>query len=468
MAFAGRTVRPVLDREKCQQCGVCVRACPAELLPDFRQDGNTVRGFIYSETDPGEKTDLAPCTAACPLGQKVRDYVRLLGQGRVREALLTIREDNPLPGLCGYVCHHPCEKGCVRGTWDDPVSIRELKRYAARYEAAHRDEILEILKGRKQPANGKKVVVIGAGPAGLSCGYELVMAGCDVTIMDALSEPGGMLVGGIPPFRLPRWVIAHDVGMIRELGVVFENQVRIGEDISIRAVLNRGAEAVVLATGAWRDMDLGMVVDGVKGYMGCLDFLGKVNAGQRDIIRGKVLVIGGGNAAMDTARSALRLGAQQVILLYRRTREEMPAIPDEVDAALREGVEMRYLVAPKRVVVQGGGVCGVELMRMEPGPPDETGRRRPVPVEGSAFVEPADFVITAIGQHADLSFLEHGAASKQGTVVCDGSGRVAGYDRLFAAGDAVSGPSTVVEAAASGKRAAGRVMEYLKGGEGPC
>ncbi len=209
MAVFGRTHRPVVDRGLCQRCSVCVKACPAEVFPELRSEGDTVRGYVYTNTDLLRREVLPPCEDACPISQQVRKYVQLLQAGNVEEAMFVIRRDNPLPGVCGYVCHHPCERTCVRGSWDEPVSIRELKRYAVHYELEHRDEIIEMLRQHKQPSKGRKVVIVGAGPAGLACGSELVMHGYSVTIMDALDTPGGMLVGGIPPFRLPRFVIEH-------------------------------------------------------------------------------------------------------------------------------------------------------------------------------------------------------------------------------------------------------------------
>ncbi|MBN2125313.1 MAG: FAD-dependent oxidoreductase [Deltaproteobacteria bacterium] len=468
MAVVGRTHRPVVDPEICQQCGICVRECPAEGMADFRHDRDTVRGFVYTEKRLFAHKSLPPCTEACPLGQKVRDYVRLLHRGRVREALLIIREDNPLPGLCGYVCHHPCEKACLRGSWDAPVSIRELKRYAVQYEMEHREEILGVLRARMQAARGKNAIVVGAGPAGLACAYELIMAGCEVRVLDALDRPGGMLVGGIPPFRLPRWVIDHDVGMIRSLGVEFVPNLSLGKDFTLQKLKEEGADAVILATGAWQDQGLGIPGEETQGMMTCLDFLGKANAGKQEPLHGRVLVIGGGNAAVDTARSALRLGADEVVILYRRTREEMPAIEEEVEEALKEGVQIRFLLGPKQVVSRNGRVAGVEMLRMELGAPDESGRKRPVPVEGSAFVEPASTVITAVGQRPDTSFLKGEGVSGKKVLECDASGMVMGHEAVFAAGDALSGPSTVVEATASGKRAARRVMDYLEGGNGTC
>jgi NADPH-dependent glutamate synthase beta subunit-like oxidoreductase len=391
----------------------------------------------------------------------VRDYVELLEAGEAKEALLVIRRDNPLPGVCGYVCHHPCEDACIRGSWDDAVAIRELKRYAVEHEREYQDEILEVLRKGKEPPCGKKVLIVGAGPAGLACAYELVMQGYEVTVMDALSEPGGMLVACIPPFRLPRHVIAHDVEIIRSLGVEFITSVRV-EDLN--EVLRKGADAVVLATGTWKDLAPGVPGEGSEGYLECLDFLGRVNRGERITLSGIVTVIGGGNAAIDTARSALRLGPDRVIVLYRRSVDEMPAAFEEREAAEREGVEIRYLVAPTRILSEDGRVNGIELVRMELGSPDETGRRRPIPVKGSEFAEKADVVIPAIGQRPRLGFLKAESVSKQGTVSCDTVGTVRGYENVFAAGDAVSGPSTVVEALASGKAVAHQVMDYIQRG----
>jgi formate dehydrogenase major subunit len=360
------------------------------------------------------------------------------------------------------VCHHPCEQACVRGSWDEPVAIRELKRHAAHYEIGHLYEIVEALKGRKKPPKGKKVVIVGSGPAGLACAFELVMQGCEVTILDALDTPGGMLVGGIPSFRLPRSVVEHDAQVIRSLGAAFVGSVRLGDGLSIED-LQRDSDGVVLATGAWKDLSLGVAGEQTAGCFQCLEFLGMVNTGRIRELAGTVVVIGGGNAALDTARSALRLGPEKVSIIYRRSREEMPGSPEEIDAAIREGVKMRYLEAPTRIIGERGQVSGIELMKMELGEIDETGRRRPVPIEGSTGIEGADVVISAIGQGPELSFLKSTAITENGTVWCNAAGMVRGYEGVFAAGDAVSGPSAVVEAIASGKAAARRVMSYLDG-----
>ena len=462
MAVEGRTHKPVIDRDLCQRCSVCVRACPAEYLPDLRYDEDTVRGYVYTHTDLPSTEILPPCVGSCPLGQQVRDYVQLLAAGKVKEALLVIRQDNPLPGVCGYVCHHPCEQACVRGGWDDPVSIRELKRYAVHYEIDHQKEIVAVLREYKKPARGKKVGIVGAGPAGLACAFELALEGYAITIMDALAQPGGMLVGAIPPFRLPRYVIDHDIGIIRSLGVKFILSIRIGKDIPLHEIRRKDFDAFVLATGTWKDRALEVAGEDTPGCLKCLDFLNTVNAGGIINLSGTVLVIGGGNAAIDTARTALRTGSKQVIVLYRRSRQEMPASKEEVEAALHEGVQIQYLVAPKRVVSKEGKIKGVELIRMELGEPDETGRKMPIPMTGSEFIQVGDFVIPAIGQRSDISFLRADSISERGTIYCDRDGQVKEYEGVFAAGDVVTGPSTVVEAIASGKAIARNVKRYLE------
>jgi NADPH-dependent glutamate synthase beta subunit-like oxidoreductase len=465
MAVEGRTHKPVVNRDLCQRCSVCVRECPAEYLPDFRHDEDTMRGYVYTHTDVPIKESLPPCVDSCPLGQQVRDYVQLLAAGKVKEVLLVIRQDNPLPGVCGYVCHHPCEQACVRGSWDDPVSIRELKRYAVHYEIDHQKEIIAVLREYKKPDRGKKVGIVGAGPAGLACAFELALEGYAITVMDALAQPGGMLVGAIPPFRLPRYIINHDIDIIRSLGVKFIPSIRIGKDIPFHEIRRKDFDAFVLATGTWEDKALDVRGEDTPGCMKCLDFLNTVNAGGSINLSGTVLVIGGGNAAVDTARTAQRMGSRQVIILYRRSGHEMPASMEEVKAALNEGVQIQYLVAPKHIVSKDSQIKGVKCIRMELGEPDETGRKIPIPIPGSEFFQAGNFVIPAIGQGSDISFLRAGSISDRGTIYCGKDGQVKEYEGVFAAGDAVTGPSTVVEAIASGKATARSVIRHLEESE---
>jgi len=461
MTVVGRTHRPVVNPELCQRCSVCVRDCPAEVFPELRSDQDTARGTVYTTADVLTRSSLPPCQDACPIGQQVREYIHLLAAGQTREALLTVRKDNPLPGISGCVCHHPCEQACVRGSWDDPVAIRELKRSAVQYEMAHTGEILDHLQEQKQPPRGQKVTIIGAGPAGLACAFELAMAGCEVALLDALERPGGMLSAAIPPFRLPREIIEHDVDMIQSLGVRFTGSIRLGRDITIEEAAY-DTDAVVVATGTWKDQAMGIPGETAKGCFSCLPFLDLANTGQLTSVKGTVAVIGGGNAALDTARSALRLGPDRVTIIYRRSREEMPAGAEEIEAALQEGVELRFQKAPARMIEDQGTLTGMELVSMELGELDGSGRRRPVPVTGSEVTEQVDTVIFALGQQPELAFLPEAALAEQGTISCTPAGMVTGYDKVAAAGDALSGPSTVVEAMASGKQAARSIIDYLE------
>jgi NADPH-dependent glutamate synthase beta subunit-like oxidoreductase len=461
MAVEGRTHRPVVDTELCQGCGVCLRACPAECFYELRSDTDTTRGYVYTNTDLARKEGLPPCVDACPISQDVREYVHLLKKQKVKEALLLIRRDNALPGVCGYVCHHPCEQACIRGSWDDPVAIRELKRYAVHYEMEHYNEIVDALLERKQPSRGKRVTIVGAGPAGLTCGCELAMQGYSVTIMDALTQPGGMLVRAIPPFRLPRYVIAHDVSVIRSLGVTIVNSIRIGKDVSLEAIQKEGADALVLAVGAQRAARIGIEGEEGEGFIDWLSFLEKANIGNGIGLHGKVLVVGGGNVALDVARTALRFGARRVEVLSLEREDEMPADPLELRMAKRERIGFLFQVAPVAVLRTRGRVVGVSCAPAKLGW-DELGRRVPMILAGQSIDVKGDFVITATGQSTELSFLGENSISSKETIELDRRGQIKGYNGIFAGGDAVTGPSTVVEAMGSGKAAARRVMDYLE------
>ncbi len=463
MAVEGRTHKPVVDYNRCETCGVCLKACPAEPITDFRVEPDSLRGKLYAGSSAGPSInvtkifELPNCQASCPVRQDVRGYMRLIAEGRYGEALELIREANPLPSVCGYVCHHPCESACTRGQVDDPLSIRSLKRFVTDYD-----------DGRLNPPSvgkpkGKKVVVIGSGPAGLAAGHELARIGYQVEIIESYREAGGLLAWAIPAFRLPREILQRDIDYIRKMGVTITTGIHFGADAKISDLRKKGAHAVIVATGTQKSLKMNIEnEDHHRGYLDCLDFLKACSDGRDLALGNQVLVIGGGNAAVDTARSALRKSKGKVIIVYRRSLEEMPANREEIDDARREGVKIEFLTAPKKMVVSGDKVKGLECFKTELREADESGRKRPVPVKGSEFVIEADTIITAVGQEPDYEPVASGLAAGRETLSIDRETLQTNVDGVFTAGDFVSGAGTVVEAMASGKKAAQAVARYLE------
>jgi heterodisulfide reductase subunit A len=459
----GRTHKPVIQYDRCETCGVCLEACPAEIVSEMRKEEDSLRGRLFDDTDRSPRLNLSKsygpprCQAACPIGQDVRGYMRLIFEGRYREALELIRDANPLPSVCGYVCHHPCERACTRGEVDDPLSIRSLKRFVVDYDDGN------LTLPERQAAKNRKVAVIGSGPSGLTAAYELAKKGYAVEITESYKEPGGMLAWAIPAFRLPRSVLKRDIDYIRKMGVEIRTGIAFGRDVSVEDLRNKGAHAVILATGTQKSLKMNIRNEnGLPGYMDCLTFLRRCSDGEPPPLGNRVLVVGGGSAAVDTARSALRLGAKKVSLVYRRTLEEMPADREEVNDALREGIEMMYLTAPVKILVTGGKAGGLECVKTRLGEVDASGRRRPIPVEGSQFEILADTVISAVGQQQDYSVIYKGLSRADGSIRIDREGGMhTDVEGVFAAGDFVNGPTTVVEAMASGKKAAQAVELYL-------
>ncbi len=405
----------------------------------------------------------APCQNACPADQNAWGYVTLIGEGRMKEAIAVIKEANPFPATLGRVCVHPCEAKCRRAQIDAPVSICSLKRYAADVDMASYPRY----KPQVEQPKGKKVAVIGAGPAGLAGAYFLALKGYGVTVFESLPVAGGMLAVGIPDYRLPRDVLNNEIKSITDLGVEIKYNTVFGKDITSEKLFKDGYSAILIATGAHKGQKLGVPGEEVKGVVDGVTFLRDVNLDNTVKVEGKVVVIGGGNVAIDAARSALRLGASDVSILYRRERADMPAYVEEIDEAEVEGVKIHTLVAPKSVVEKGGKVAGISCMRMLLGQFDAGGRRRPEPITGSDFVVDADMIIAAIGQVPDLSWVNGDGvkADRAGTVEVNRKTLATGAEGVFAAGDNVRGPATVVEAVGDGKNAAMAIDEFL-GGDG--
>ena len=408
----------------------------------------------------------APCLNACPAHLDIPTYVELIREGRFAESLEVIREGVCLPGTLGRVCVRPCESNCRRLLVDQAVAIRGLKRFVADYE---------IWKKRKPrlpvpEAKDKKVAVIGAGPAGLACAYYLALRGYQVTVFERIDEPGGMAAVGIPDYRLPRPILRKEVEVITSLGVEIRYNTEVGKDLKF-SDLRSQYDALFIGVGAQGSAPMRVEGEdkGYKGFIPGVKYLFAINKGQDPYPEGKtVAVVGGGNVAMDCVRTSFRIGKEDVNLLYRRTRREMPANEEEIVEAEQEGVKFHFLCAPTKIIAEGDRVKAVELIRMELGEPDESGRRRPVPIPGSEFVIETDILIPAIGQRVDLSFLEESdgiAQTRWHTVEADPDTMQTSQPGVFSAGDCVTGPDVLVRAVANGRIAAEMIDRFLRGQE---
>ncbi len=409
---------------------------------------------------------LAPCQNSCPADVDVPLYVDLTRQGRFGEAHAVIRMDNPLPMVCGRVCNHPCERKCRRGQLDTALNIRALKRFVAEYPLEGNGATFQL--PAPAAANAEKVAIVGSGPSGLTAANYLARKGYQVTVYEALPVLGGMLAVGIPEYRLPKKTLKKEIELLEKLGVRFKTKVKIGKDVSLTD-LRAKHNAVYVAIGAQRGQKLGIPGEDAEGVLDAVSFLRDINLGQAEDLKGKtVLVIGGGNAAVDAARSSLRLGAKKVTIVYRRSKAEMPALEEEIEEAEREGIEIRTLLAPKQIVSKGGKVAGLECLECALGEFDPSGRRRPVPKNGSEFTLNADVVVAGVGQAIALDGMVDKTGievDKRGAIAaCDKTGATK-MDGVFAGGDCVTGPDTVIAAIAAGKRAATAIDKYL-GGDG--
>jgi NADH-quinone oxidoreductase subunit F len=450
-------------------CGLG-QTCPNPVLSALTYFRDEFEAHIVRKRCPAgvcEALVLSPCQHTCPAGIDVPSYVAFLSQGDYEKAIDVIRERNPFPAVCGRICHHPCEGKCRRGEVDEPVSIRYLKRFAADWAYANQAPPEAFTVTRKQ-----RVAVVGAGPAGLSCAYFLAKMGYKTTVFEALSHGGGMLDVALPEFRLPKEVLRKEIEYIQTKGVEILYDNPINQYHTLEDLRAEGFDAVFVAAGAHRSQELRIPGEekGIEGLSYGLHLLRDVKTGEPVRMGNRVLIIGGGNTAVDAARSALRKGARHVTVLYRRSREEMPVSPYEFHQAQEEGIEFQFLVSPTRIERSNGRVTGVRFIRMSLGEPDDTGRRQPMPIEGSDFFLEADMVVPAVGQAPDLSFLPADSQLervKWGALKVDPDTLCTNIPWIFAGGDFVTGPSMVIYAIATGRRAALSIDRYFRGIKDP-
>lgn len=458
MAFAIR------DGSKCQigQTGFIPLLHGLQFfMPQFDK---AMAGGCEAKTGNYRISVTAPCMSVCPTNLDIPRYVEDIAEGRFSDSLATIRRNTCLAGTLGRVCVRPCESNCRRANIDEAISIKSLKRFAADYEVEKDQQPPAI----KKPGGGRKVAVIGAGPAGLSCAYYLVQMGHEVTVFERLNEPGGMAAVGIPDYRLPRDILRDEGKFVEALGAEIRYGVALGKDITL-AELRKAYDAIFIGVGAHGSSPMGVEGEdrGYRGFIAGVKYLLDINMGLDPYPEGKkVVVVGGGNVAMDCVRSSFRIDKPDVHLVYRRTKKEMPADPVEIHEAEEEGVAFHYLCNPKRIIEEEGKVVGVECIRMELGEPDQSGRRRPVPVPDSEFIIDTDILIPAIGQVVDFSFLEDKKAfalTKWNTFQVDQETFETSNKGIFSAGDCETGPDVLVRACGNGKRAAWKIDQYLRG-----
>ncbi len=429
----------------CKFCLACVEVCPSGALTDKEK---------FEEKDR-EKV-LLPCSNTCPAGIDVSRYVRLIAEGRFQDALEVIREKVPFPHILGCVCDHPCEEACRRSELNEPIAIRALKRFVAERDSGRWWSKIKIAQD-----TSKKIAIVGSGPAGLTAAWFLRKLGHSVTVFESLSEPGGMMRIGIPKYRLPRDVLNKEIKYIENIGVKIKTDTKIE---SLDKLFNLDFNAIFVALGATEGIKMGIPGEDELYVLDGINMLRDINFGKKADITGEVVVVGGGNVAIDAARSALRIGAEKVSILYRRTQKEMPASSEEVEEALNEGIKISFLVTPQRVLTEGDKLK-VECIRMKLGEPDASGRRRPIAISGSEFSVEVDRLIMAIGQRSIIPEKFDLLTDKKGYLQVDSETLCCSRKGVFAGGDMVSGPASVIEAIQAGRKAAIAIDKYL-GGKG--
>lgn len=475
-----------VDEAKCVACAQCVEVCPGNALklgqklcatndtsaPKYTKITETFNFAKAINEDYRENREdvlpsgTAPCKAACPAHIPVQGYLKLAAQGRYTEALELIKTENPFPAVCGRICNKRCEAECTRGDVDEAVAIDEVKRFIADHDMHEETRFVPKMVNQIGRPYTEKIAVIGAGPAGMSCAYNLAQKGYPVTVFDRNPVPGGMLTLGIPSFRLEKDVLNAEIDILKEMGVEFRCGVEVGKDVTIQQLRDEGYKGFYLAIGAQKSAKLHIPGEELEGVLGGVDFLREVNLGNKLDIGRRCAIIGGGNVAMDVCRSAVRLGAEETYVFYRRSEAEMPADPEEVREAMEEGVKFRFLSAPVEIIGADGRVSAIKIEKMALGEPDEKGRRKPVGTGEFEIVE-IDSVIGAVGQTVDWGTLDVGAlkTTKKNTAEADSLTYQTAQPDIFVGGDCYTGPKFAIDAIAAGKEAAISLHRYVHPGQ---
>ena len=479
-----------VDKEKCVACGKCVEVCPAGAaklgqklctkngpveypkheLPDDNHWGPDKWDEDYRDNNMKNCYDsgTAPCKTACPAHIAVQGYIKMAAEGRYLDALKLIKQDNPFPAVCGSICNRRCEDACTRGTIDSPVAIDEIKRFIAEQELKAETRYVPARRTYRASTEdyAEHIAVIGAGPAGMSCAYYLANMGYPVTVFEKNPVPGGMLTLGIPNFRLEKDVVNAEIEVLREMGVEFKCGVEVGKDVTLDELRAQGYKGFFLGIGAQKSSALRIPGEELEGVFGGVEFMREVNLGSKPAIGDKVAVIGGGNVAMDVCRTAVRLGAKETYVVYRRSEDEMPADKMEVAEAKEEGVKFLFLNAPAEIIGEDGKVKALKVEVMELGEPDEKGRRKPVGTGKFETIE-VSAVIGAIGQKVDLGGIapEGMTFNKNGTIIADAVTLQTSQPDVFVGGDVYTGPKFAIDAIAAGREAAISLHRYVHPGQ---